>query len=76
MKKMISHQAYLNKTRAVMEELCLDWEEDMEELIAALPTIALEHVVNSPDGPGSRTGWDDRWLKLCQDEYIARTLLL
>lgn len=50
--------------------------EDAKELVTILPTMALEHVVNSPDGIASKHSWGENWLNLCQDEYTARMLLL
>jgi hypothetical protein len=78
----MTHGAYLQVLRLKMDELGIIEYADVvdaseaQELIALLPTIALEHVVNSPDGVHWKHSWDEKWVKLCQDEYATRTLLL
>ena len=78
----MTHGAYLHALRVKMDELgIIDMQDvvdasEAEELVALLPTIALEHVVNSPDGVHHKHKWDDKWVTLCQNEYASRILLL
>lgn len=78
----MTHGAYLAAIRTRMYELgIIDTNNivskaDAEELVTVLPTMVLEHVVNSPDGVALKHEWTEGWVKLCQDEYAARMLLL
>ncbi len=78
----MTHGAYLHVVRLKMDEIGIlpDADEldleDAKELVTILPTMALEHVVNSPDGIQQFHSWGDDWLKLCQEEYMQRCLLL
>ena len=78
----MTHGAYLHMVRLKMDEIGIIYtldtisEDDAKDLVAILPLIALEHVVNSPDGIASKHSWGVNWLNVCQEEYIQRCLLL
>ena len=77
----MTHGAYLQAIRDKSDELGIISDdtvdlEDSKELVTILPTIALEHVVNNPGGISFKHKWDEEWLKICQEEYMQRMLLL
>ena len=76
----MTHGAYLHLLKLKMEEIGIIEGpgievDDAKELVKIIPTIALEHVINNPQGIHHKHKWCNTWLELCQGEYAERMLL-